>query len=195
MPDGTDVLRERFLVLRYSSFAMMFMAVVISLIYGGYGIIAFVGPLLLLGALAGSVSLHLGWATTFRALYGLVTIMSAFWAQLEPTTPFFIGWAVLMLGMGSLLLGGISLDTGYLAIETAEAGPSNVGLASLRRAVVRMGSYLLIVTVVALLAVLSSFIFAFGTFPIWAVGICTAVLVLVFAYMVSRSAEATDQSG
>ena len=37
--------------------------------------------------------------------------------------------------------------------------------------------------------------FSFGSFPLWAVGICTAGLVLMFAYLVSKSAEATDQSG
>ena len=49
MPDGTDLLKDRFLVIRYSSFAAIFLAVLISLIYGGYAIVAVVGPLLLLG--------------------------------------------------------------------------------------------------------------------------------------------------
>jgi hypothetical protein len=49
--------------------------------------------------------------------------------------------------------------------------------------------------VVSLLAVLSSFAFSFGTFPLWAVATCTAGLVPIFAYLVSKSAEATDQNG
>jgi hypothetical protein len=195
VPDGKDLLKIRFLVIRYASFALIFTAVVISLLYGGYAIVAAIGPLLLLGALGGSLSLHLGWAATFRTLYGLVTVMSAFWAQLESTTPFYIGWAVLLLGMAALLLGGVTLETGYLASKVKEPGPGTAGLASLRRVTVRIGTFLLIVTVLSLMAVLSSFAFALGAFPIWAVAICTAVLVLLFAYLVSKSAERTDQSG
>ena len=195
MPDGTDLLKDRFLVIRYSSFAAIFLAVLISLIYGGYAIVAVVGPLLLLGAFAGSLSLHLGWAATFRSFYGLVTVMSAFWAQLESSTPFYIGWAVLLLGMTSLLLGGVSLESRYLSSEVEEAGLEKVGLRSLKRATIRIGTYLLVVTVIALLAALSSFAFVLGTFPIWAVAACTAVLVLLLAYLVSKSAERTDQSG
>ena len=195
MPDGTDPLRDRFLTIRYLAFAMMFAAVLISLGYGGQNLLGFVGPLLLLGAAAGSVSLHMAWASTFRFLYGLVTMMAAFWSQLGTGTPFYVGWTVLLLGMASLLLGGVSLETRYLRTTRKNPGPGVTGLASLRKATLRIGTYLLIVTVVPLLAVLSSFAFVLGTFPIWAVGICTAVLVLMFAYLVSKSAEATDQSG
>ncbi len=195
MPDGTDLLRNRFLAIRYSSYAMMFGAVLISLGLGGQNLLGFVGPLLLLGVAAGSVSLHKAWATTFRSLYGLVTIMAAFWVQLGADTPFFVGWTVLMMGMASILLGGISLETGYLATVADDSGMGTIGLESLRMALLRVGTYLFVVIVVGLLTVLSSFAFVLGTFPIWAVGICTAVLVLMFAYLVSRSAEATDQSG
>jgi hypothetical protein len=195
MPYGKDRLRNRFSAIRYSSYAMIFAAVLISLVYGGQNLLGFVGPLLLLGAIGGSVSLHLGWAAVFRFLNGFVTIMAALWAQLSMETPFFVGWAVLLLGMASLILGGVSLETRYLAKTVKDPGPSVIGLVSLKKALLRIGTYLLIVTVAALLTVLSSFAFVLGTFPIWAVGICTAVLVLAFAYLVSKSAEATDQSG
>ena len=154
--------------------------------------LAFVGPLLLLGAAAGSVSLHKAWTSGFRSLYGIVTVMAAFWAQLTAETPFYAGWTVLLLGMASILLGGLSLET---IIWPRGQRTWRRGRASLRRAAVRIGAYLFVVSVVALLAVLGSFAFVVGTFPLWALGICTAALVLMFAYLVSQSAEATDQSG
>jgi hypothetical protein len=195
VPDGKDPLRNRFLLIRYLAFAMIFAAVLISLGYGGHDLLGLVGPLLLLGAAGGSVSLHLGWASSFRFLYGFVTIMAAFWAQLGTGTPFYVGWAVLILGMASVLLGGVSLETRYLRTVQENPGLGVTGLVSLRKAMLRTGTYLLIVTVVSLLVVLSSFAFVLGTFPIWAVGTCTAVLVLMFAYLVSKSAEATGKSG
>jgi hypothetical protein len=193
--DGKDLLRNRFLATRYSAYVMMFTAVIISLIYGAQGPLVFVGSMLLLGVCAGSFSLDRGWPAIFRTFFGVVTIMSAFWAQWQSDTPFYVGWTVLLLGLTATLLGGIVLETRYLAEKTADPYPEATGLMPLRRVIVRMGSYMLIVTVLSLLAVLSSFVFALGTFPIWAVGICTAVLVLMFAYLVSRSADAADQSG
>jgi hypothetical protein len=195
MPDGTDLLRRQFLAIRYSSYVMIFAAVLISLAAGGQNLLGFVGPLLLLGAIAGSVALHKAWTSSFRLLYGLVTVLAAFWAQFGTDIPFIVGWAVLLLGMASMLFGGISLETRYLATAPKDPGSSTVGSASMRRSVLRMGAYFFVVTVVSLLVVLASFAFVLGTFPIWAVGACTAVLVLVFAYLVSNSAEATDQSG
>ena len=174
---------------------MMFAAVLISLGFGGQNLLGFAGPLLLAGAFAGSVSLHLAWANTFRFLYGLVSVMAALWAQLTPETPFYVGWAVLLLGMAGLLLGGVSLETRYLAVRAGSPETDGVGPASLRKTAIRIGTYFFVLTVVSLLAVLSSFALSFGTFPLWAVAVCTAGLVLMFAYLVSKSAEATDQNG
>ncbi len=183
------------MAIRYSSYAMIFAAVLISIGFGGQNLLGLIGPLLLLGATGGAISLHLAWAATFRLLFGLVTVMAALWVQLEAGTPFFMGWAVLMLGMASTMLGGVSLETRYLATTVKDPGPSAIGLVALKRTMLRIGTYLLIVTVVALLTVLGSFAFTLGSFPIWAVGISTAVLVLMLAYLVSKSAEAADQSG
>ncbi len=183
------------MAIRYSSYAMIFAAVLISIGFGDSNLLGLVGPLFLLGAAGGAVSLHLAWAATFRLLYGMVTVMAALWVQMETGTPFFVGWAVLMLGLTSTLLGGVSLETRYLATTVNDPGQSAIGLVALKRTMLRMGTFMLIVTVAALLAVLGSFVFALGTFPIWAVGISTAVLVLMLAYLVSKSAEAADQSG
>lgn len=192
MPDGKDLLRRDHLAIRYAAYTTIFTAVLLSLGLGDRGTLALVGPLLLLGAAAGSVSLHKAWASSFRTLYGIVTVMAAFWAQLSAGTPFYAGWTVLLLGVASILLGGLSLETNYLAERAEDVGG---GRTSLRRAALRLGAYLFVVSVVALLAVLGSFAFVLGTLPLWALGICTAALVLVFAYLVSQSAQATDQSG
>jgi hypothetical protein len=195
LPDRKDLLRNGFLAIRYSSYSMMFAALLISLGFGGQNLLGFVGPLLLIGAFAGSVSLHLAWANTFRFLYGLVTVMAALWAQLNVDTPFYVGWSVLLLGLAGLLLGGVSLETRYLSSSAKQPETGGIGRASLRKTVIRIGTYLFVLTVVSLLAVLSSFAFSFGTFPLWAVAVSTAGLVLMFAYLVSKSAEATDQNG
>jgi hypothetical protein len=195
LPDGKDLLRNGFLAIRYSSYSMIFAAVLISIGFGGQNLLGFVGPLLLIGALAGSVSLHLGWANTFRFLYGLVTVMAALWAQLNIGTPFYAGWSVLLLGLAGLLLGGVSLETRYLSGSVKLPGMGGIGPASLRKTVIRIGTYFFVLTVVSLLAVMGSFAFSIGTFPLLAVAICTAGLVLMFAYLVSKSAEATDQNG
>jgi hypothetical protein len=115
LPDGKDLLRNGFLAIRFSSYSTMFAAVLISLGFGGQNLLGFVGPLLLIGMFAGSVSLHLAWANTFRFLYGSVTVMAALWAQLNVETPFYVGWSVLLLGLAGLLLGGVSLETRYLS--------------------------------------------------------------------------------
>ena len=195
MPDGEDLLRPGFRAIRYSTYAAMFLAVLISIVFGGQNLLGVAGPLLLLGAAAGSLSLYMAWAASFRFLYGTVTVTAAFWAQLAVGTPFYVGWTVLLLGLAALLLGGVSLETRYLAEERKDIRPRPIGLASLRKAVLRIGAYLFVILVVSLLVVLGSFAFILGQFPIWAVGICTAVLVLMFAYLISQSAGATDQSG
>jgi hypothetical protein len=174
---------------------MIFASVLISLSFGGQNLLGFAGPLLLVGAFAGSVSLHLAWANTFRFLYGLVTVMAALWAQLNVETPFYVGWSVLLLGLTGLLLGGVSLETRYLSMPVKLPGTGGIGPASLRKTMLRIGTYLFVLTVVSLLAVMSSFAFSIGTFPLWAVAVCTAGLVLMFSYLVSKSAEATDQNG
>ena len=195
MPDGKDLLREGFLAIRFASYSMMFTAVLISLSFGGQGLLGFAGPMLLVGAFAGSISLHLAWANTFRFLYGTVTVMATLWAQLNADTPFYVGWSVLLLGLAGLLLGGVSLETRYLSMRATMPETGGIGTTSLRKAVVRIGTYFFVLTVVSLLVVLGSFAFSFGSFPLWAVALCTAGLVLMFAYLVSKSAEASDQSG
>jgi hypothetical protein len=188
-------MRWRLLAIRFTSVGLIFSAVILALIFGDRGLLGFAGPLLLLGAGAGSASLYLAWNETFRFLYGLVTVMSAFWVQLVAGTPFYFGWTVLLLGLASILMGGASLNLRYLAKQTGELGEDRTGPSSIRKAVQRIGAFLFVVTVFSLLVLLVSFIFVLGTFPIWAAAACTAVLVLMFAYLISRSTEEMDQRG
>jgi hypothetical protein len=195
MPAGPDSLTLQFKTLSYVPDAIMFASVIIALMYGNQGFLYLPAVFLLLGAVAGAIALHLGWATPFRLLFGLVTVLSAFWSQMGPASPFYVGWAVLILGMGAIMLGGISLETRYLENSPASSGDTSVGAASIGKMTLMIGAYLLAVTIIGLVAMLVSFLFVLGDFPLWAVGTTTAVLVLMFAYLVSRSAEATDQSG
>ena len=195
MPAGPDSLKLQFKTVSYVPDAMMLALVIVALIYGNQSFLYLPGVFLFLGTVAGATALHLGWATPFRLLFGLVTILSAFWTQMGTASPFYVGWAVLILGMGAILLGGISLETRYLVTSPASPGDTSMGAASIRKMALMIGAYLLAVTIIGLVALLVSFLFVLGDFPLWAVGTSTAVLVLMFAYLVSRSAEVADQSG
>jgi hypothetical protein len=193
-PTGPNTLKLNFLVVRYSAYAMIFLTVVIALSYGPQGNLFLPSVFLLAGALAGTASLHLAWGAGFRTLTGAVAVASALWAQINETTPFYAGWAVLLLGIGALLIGGLSLETRYL-LNSRPGGRTAVGAASLRRMALTLGGYLVTVMVVGLVVMIASLFFILGSFPLWAVGVTTAGLVLILAYLVSKSAEAADQSG
>ena len=195
MPAGPDPLNIHFKTMRYLPDAMMVALVMVALIYGNQGFLYLPAVFLFLGTTVGAISLHQGWASPFRLLFGLVTILSAFWTQMGPASPFYVGWAVLILGMGAILLGGVSLETSYLEISPVSPGDTSIGTTSIRKMALMIGAYLLVVTMIGLVAMLASFLFVLGDFPLWAVGTSTAGLVLMFAYLVSRSAEAADQSG
>ena len=195
MPAGPDPMKVHFKTVSYAPDAIMMTLVIVALIYGDQSFLYLPGVFFFLGVAAGAVALHLGWATHFRLLFGSVTVVSAFWTQMGTSTPFYVGWAVLILGMGAILLGGISLETSYLQTSPASPGDTSIGTASIRRMALMIGAYLLAVTVFGLVAILASFLFVLGDFPLWAVGTSTAMLVLMFAYLVSKGAEAADQSG
>jgi hypothetical protein len=195
LPAGADALRVNSLVIRYSSYALLFLAVVIAVLSSSQGDAVLPGALLLAGAVAGAISLHLSWDVGFRGLFGAVTVLSAFWTELDGTEPFYVGWVVLFLGMGALLIGGLSLDMGYLTATKVRSGKNPLGVSAMRRMVLMTGTYLLIVLIISLAAVIASFIFILESFPLWSVGVTTAILVLMFAYIISKSAGASDQSG
>ena len=195
MPAGPDTLKVHILTIRYLSVATMLVVVFIALIFGSRSFLLLPAIFLLLGIGAGAIALHLGWATLFRVLFGLVSLISALWTQLGTATPFYVGWAALILGMGAIMLGGISLETRYLEISPVSLGDTSIAAASIRKMALMIGAYLLAVTIIGLVAVMASFLFVMGNFPLWAVGTTTAVLILVFAYLVSRSADVADQSG
>jgi hypothetical protein len=195
MSAGPDPLNIHFKTVSYAPDAMMMALVIIALAYGNQGLLILPAMFFFLGTAAGAVALHRGQATQFRLLFGLVTILSAFWGQMGTGTPFYVGWAVLILGMGAILLGGISLETRYLETSPPSPGDTTIGTASMRKMALMIGLYLLVVTVIGLMAMLVSFLFVLGDYPLWAVGTSTAVLVVMFAYLVLRSAEAADQSG
>lgn len=188
-------MRSRFLLIRSSSYLLILSTVLVSLLLGDAGLSVLVGSLLLIGAAGGMVSLHMAWGRPFRLLYGSVTVIATFWAQLPKGTPFFLGWTVLLLGMASILVGGASMELSYLRRPTRDPGPGSIGMSSLRRTMLRIGTFMIIVTMTALLVVLGAFAFVLGTFPLWQVAISTALLVISFAYLVSKGAEAGDQSG
>jgi hypothetical protein len=173
---------------------MIFLTAALALVYGPQGNVL-PTAFLLAGASAGAASLHLAWGAGFRILSGAVAIASALWAEINQTTPFYAGWAVLVLGMGALLIGGLSLETRYLLVSRP-GGQTGVGAASLRSMALMLGMYLVAVMMVGLAVMIASFMFVLGSFPLWAVGLTVAGLMLVFAYLVSKSADATgDQSG
>jgi hypothetical protein len=195
LPAGEGPLRAHFIVLRYSSIALMFLAVIATLMSHSQDDVVVPGALLLAGATAGAISLRLAWAVGFRFLFGAVAVLSAFWAEINDNAPFYVGWGILILGMGALLVGGLSLETSYLATMKARPGKTSVGAVALGRMALMLGIYLLMVMMVGLAAVIVSFVFIMESFPLWAVGVTTVGLVLMVAYLVSKGAVVTDQSG
>ena len=102
MPAGPESLKIHFKTVSYVPDAMMLALVIVALIYGNQSFLYLPGVFLFLGTVAGATALHLGWATPFRLLFGLVTILSAFWTQMGTASPFYVGWAVLILGRNSV---------------------------------------------------------------------------------------------